>query len=72
LFGYDYNELNPPSQIERARAITFVSELYSTETRKKIWAIEALSFDNDTATDLINDQANTIVAQLRKDRALAP
>ena len=72
LFGYDYHELNAPAQIERARAITFVTELYSTATKQKIWAIDALSFDNETATDLINDQANTVVAQLRKDKVLAP
>jgi hypothetical protein len=29
-----------------------------------------LSFDKETATDLINEQATTIAAQLRKDRAL--
>jgi hypothetical protein len=71
LFGYDYAELNTPARIEQAPAITFVTELYSTADRKKIWSIESLSFDKATATDLINEQAATIADQLRKDDLLA-
>jgi hypothetical protein len=72
LFGYDYPELNPPVQIEQSPAITFVTELYSTATRKRVWAIDALSFDNETATDLINDQSSTVINQLKQDNVLAP
>jgi hypothetical protein len=71
LFGYDYGELNVPSPIEQAPAITFVTELYSTATRKKIWGIESLSFAKQTATDLIEEQADTLIAQLIKDEILA-
>jgi hypothetical protein len=70
LFSYDYAELNIPARIEQAPAITFVTELYSTADQKKIWSIESLSFDKATATDLINDQATTIAAQLREDNIL--
>jgi len=71
LFGYDYAELNTPASIEQAPAITFVTELYSTADQKKVWSIESLSFDQATATDLINEQAATVAAQLRKDDLLA-
>lgn len=72
LFGYDYAELNFPASIERAPAITFVTEIYSTVDQKKVWAIDSLSFDKATATELLVEQANTIAAQMRKDRVLAP
>lgn len=72
LFGYDYAELNIASPIEQAPTITFVTELYATSTKKKIWAIDTLSFDKPTAIDLINEQAATVVAQLRTDDILAP
>ncbi|MGI9308433.1 MAG: hypothetical protein ACR2P6_04155 [Gammaproteobacteria bacterium] len=72
LFGYDYAELNYAESIRQAPAITFVSEIYSTLNNKKVWAIDSLSFDKETATDLINEQASTIAAQLRKDRVLLP
>jgi hypothetical protein len=72
LFGYDYTELNVASPIEQASTITFVTELYPTSTRKKVWAIDTLSFDKPTATDLIDEQVATIVTQLRMDDLLAP
>ena len=72
LFGYDYAELNVASPIEQASTITFVTELYPTSTRKKVWAIDTLSFDKPTATDLIDEQVATIVTQLRTDDLLAP
>ena len=70
LFGYDYAELNYAESIAQAPAITFVTEIYSTTNNKKVWAIESLSFDKETATDLITEQAVSIAAQLRKDRVL--
>ena len=72
LFGYDYAELNYAASIEQARAITFVTEIYSTANNKKVWAVDSLSFDKETATDLINEQASTIAAQLRTDRVILP
>jgi len=72
LFGYDYAELNYPTSIKQAPAITFVTEVYATANNKKVWAIDTLSLDKATATDLIYEQAATIAAQLHKDRILTP
>lgn len=71
LFGYDYPELNYATSIERAPAITFVTEIYSTADNRKIWSIDTLSFDKATATDLVDEQAATIANQVRQDRILA-
>lgn len=71
LFGYDYEELNNVASIEQATAITLVTELYSTADNRKIWAIDTLSFDKASVTELINEQVSTIAAELRKDRILA-
>ena len=72
LFRYDYAELNVPSQIQQAPAITFVTEIYSAEGEKKIWAIETLSFDKSTVTELLNEQASTVATQLMEDRIVTP
>lgn len=72
LFGYDYPELNSGQSIEQSAAITFITELYSVAQRRKIWSIESLSFDKNSATDLINEQAATISQQIIKDRLLRP
>lgn len=71
LFGYDYSELNMPAKIEQAKSITFVTEVYSTSTKRKVWSIDSLSFNKVTAVELINEQAATIAAQLRKDGVLS-
>lgn len=70
LFGYDYAELNRDLRIQQARAITFVTEMYSTAAERKVWAIETLSFDKATASELIEEQAYTIAMQLREDGML--
>lgn len=67
LFSYDYDELNRDIGIREARAITFVTEVYSTATQKKIWAAETLSNNFSTADGLIEQQALTIATQLRED-----
>lgn len=70
LFGYDYNELNLDIGIEEARAHTFVTEVYSTATRKKVWAIEALSVSKRSVEELIAEQVLTVATQLRDDGLL--
>ena len=70
LFGYDYAELNFAESIKQAPSITFVTEIYSAEDHKKVWAVDSLSFDKETATDLIIEQAATIASQIRNDGVL--
>jgi hypothetical protein len=71
LFGYDYDELNRDVSIQQSQAITFITEVYSTATQRKIWAIESLSFDKATAAELISEQAAMISAQIKQDKLLA-
>ena len=71
LFGYDYDELNRDVSIQQSQAITFITEVYSTATQRKIWAIESLSFDKATADELISEQAAMISAQIKQDKLLA-
>lgn len=70
LFSYDYAELNRDEAIREASAHTFVSELYATATQAKVWSIETLSVDKETAAALIEEQVRTIAAQLREDGLL--
>jgi hypothetical protein len=72
LFNYDYPELNGGASIEQASGITFVTELYSTSDYRKIWAIESLSFNKNTATELIEEQAAMVAAQMKEDGIVAP
>lgn len=71
LFAYDYEELNRDISISQAKAITFVTEVYSTATQHKVLAFESLSFDQATASDLLSEQVAMIAAELNKDQLLA-
>jgi hypothetical protein len=70
LFGYDYPELNRDVRIRNAQSITFITEVYSSATRQKVWAIETLSTDFDSVESLISQQVATIADQLDEDGLL--
>jgi hypothetical protein len=70
LFLYDYVEFNAASGFKRDSTATFVSELYVADSEKKIWAIESLMFEHDSAEQVIESQVKAIAEQLRKDRLI--
>ena len=70
LFLYDYAEFNAASGIQRDSTATFVSELYVADSEKKIWAIESLIFEHDSAEQVIENQVKAIAGQLRKDKLI--
>ncbi len=71
LFLYDYEEFNRPARMSLSSTVTLVSEFYATAGGKKLWSIESLSFDHDSADEVIELQVNSIAAQIRKDRLVA-
>ena len=70
LFLYDYPEFNAASGFKRGSTATFVSELYVAASEQKIWAIESLLFEHDSADQVIESQVKTIAGQLREDRLI--
>ena len=70
LFLYDYVEFNAASGFKRESTATFVSELDVADSEKKIWAIESLMFEHDSAEQLNESQVKAIAEQLRKDRLI--
>jgi hypothetical protein len=70
LFLYDYPEFNAASGLQRDSTATFVSELYVADSEKKIWAIESLIFEHDSAEQVIESQVKAIAEQLRKDKLI--
>jgi hypothetical protein len=70
LFLYDYPEFNSASGFKRGSTATFVSELYVAASQQKIWAIESLLFEHESADQVIASQVKTIAGQLRKDKLI--
>lgn len=71
LFEYDYPELNVPAPIEQAQTIEFVTEVWRTSDRRKIWSVETLSFDKTSVQALIDEQSATIAELLLGDGVVA-
>lgn len=67
LYHYDYEELNIPVSINTDTTVSFVAEIYDTRAARKVWAIESLIFENETAAAAVSAQAAIIAAELRKD-----
>jgi len=67
LYLYDYDELNIPSPIVTGSTVSFVVEVYDTQAKRKIWAIESLLFDTVSVDSVISDQVDAIVAEIAKD-----
>ncbi len=70
LFLYDYPEFNAASGFQRDSTATFVSEFYVADSEKKIWAIESLMFEHESAEQVIDSQVKAIAEQLRKDKLI--
>jgi len=70
LFLYDYPEFNAASGFQRGSTATFVSELYVAASEQKIWAIESLLFEHESADQIIASQVKTIAGQLREDKLI--
>jgi hypothetical protein len=70
LFLYDYPEFNTASGFKQGSTAAFVSELYVATEERKIWAIESLIFEQDSADMVIEQQAKAIAGQLRKDKLI--
>lgn len=70
LYKYDYPEFNAASGFNRDSTATFVSELYVVAEERKIWAIESLIFEHDSADMVIESQVKAISGQLRKDKLI--
>jgi hypothetical protein len=68
LYVYDYDELNDLTGIDAASTVALVAEFYDTGGAKKIWAIESLVFEAESATAAVSQQVTIIAAELRKDR----
>jgi hypothetical protein len=71
LFLYDYDEFNRASRLPLGSTVTLVSEFYAAAGQKKLWSIESLSFESESASAVIELQTRSIAAQIRKDNLLA-
>ena len=68
LFRYDYDELTQPGVINILSTVTISAEMFSGADETRMWAIESTINDKENIGQLIEAAADTIMAQLKKDR----
>ena len=67
LFRYDYEELNEPATLSMELNVVIGSELFSAESREKVWGIEADISDQASVGVLVIDASDVVASRLRKD-----
>ena len=67
LFLYDHEELREPDSVTFAHEVTMVTNLYDTDTGKRIWTIQSTCFDRADFDAVLRQEAQAIVRQLRRD-----
>lgn len=70
LFRYDYDELTQPGVINILSTVTISAEMFSGPDETRMWAIESTINDKENVGQIIEAAADTIMAQLKKDRLI--
>jgi hypothetical protein len=71
LFRYDYEEVNEPVTLSMELNVVISSEVFSTASTERVWAIESDLSKQASVGVLIVDAVDAVSAQLRKDRIVA-
>lgn len=69
-FLYDSKELKLPDDIKVAHTVVAVSNLYKSDGGARIWTIQSTCFDKASMDEVLQDEAQAIVRQLRHDRLI--
>jgi len=67
FFRYDYEEFDEPSSIDFTRSVVLATELYSTASREKVWAIETTSKGKTNVGELVDSVVDAVVKRLERD-----
>ena len=66
-FLYDRVVISEPDSVRLAHTVTVISNLYDAKTRDRLWTIQATCFEKSTMSEVMREEANTIVRQLGID-----
>ena len=67
LFRYDYQELNEPTTLNVAVAITISSELFDVSSGEKTWGMRAELAVEEFVSKIVDEAVSKISLQLKKD-----
>jgi len=69
-FLYDRKILAEPDSIKVAHTVVVITNLYNTATRERVWSIQSTCFDKASIAEVLLDETDAIVRQLRIDKLI--
>lgn len=66
-FLYDQRELKLPDSVMVAHTVVAVTNVYDVASKARRWTIQSTCFDKASMDEVLQEEANAIVVQLRKD-----
>lgn len=69
-FLYDHEVLSSPDSIKLAHTVVVVTNLYDAASRERVWTIQSTCFEKASMREVLLEEANAIVRQLRIDKLI--
>lgn len=69
-FLYDRKILIEPDSIKVAHTVVVITNLYDSASRERVWSIQSTCFDKATMDEVLLDETDAIVRQLRIDKLI--
>lgn len=69
-FLYDHKVIREPDSVKVAHTVVVITNVYDADNRDRIWTIQSTCFDKTSISEVLLDEANAIVRQLRIDKLI--
>ena len=70
FFLYDREILKEPESIKVAHTVVVITNLYDSASQQRVWSIQSTCFDKASMAEVLLDETNAIVRQLRIDNLI--
>ena len=69
-FLYDHEVISEPDSGRVAHTVVVITNLYGATTHKRVWTIQSTCFNKASMSDVLLDEADAIVRQLKTDKLI--
>jgi hypothetical protein len=69
-FLYDHKIVREPDSVKVAHTVVVITNMYDAGSRNRVWTIQSTCFEKTNMSDVLVEEANAIVRQLRIDQLI--
>ena len=69
-FLYDHKIVREPDSVKVAHTVVVITNMYDAGSRNRVWTIQSTCFEKTSMSDVLVEEANAIVRQLRIDQLI--